>query len=483
METLNPCNTGTLEVYVPSDSQPWNIQRVRHISRRLGYGMSVNQELDALDIQPQMYIDNWISRSINYSHTPAPEWGYWDRNDYNDYQEERFPKITEWRLQVIKDLLSTELKGKMVTFWHNHFVTRVEDYNAPSWMFQYYRLLQENTFGNFKDFVKEIGKSPAMLVFLDGRRNRKNNPNENYARELFELFTLGEDNGYTQQDIVEASRALTGYTNVRELGGTITFDESKFDSGEKTIFGVTANFDHDSLIDLIFQERADEVAKFIVTKIYHHFVSPASPDEFIIDELATVFKSADWELEPVYRKLFKSEHFFDDAAMAAMIKSPFDYTLAFINEIQTPLIDQELQVVGYFASILGQTYFDPIDVAGWQGDRDWINSSTITGRWSAAEYIMWMTWDRDKELLRNIALANSDSIDDVEQITRDVVNRFLPDTLFTQSDYELAATTFKGDVPQNYFDERQWNLNWSSVPYQMTLLLRHLFRMPEFQLK
>jgi uncharacterized protein (DUF1800 family) len=448
----------------------------------LGFGLNSYDEKTALGIEAQTFIDEWIDQAVNTPNSPAPEWGYWSTSDYSDYSRQRFPALTEWRIQTYTDILTKNLQAKMVLFWHNHFVTELQDYKAPSWQFQYYNLLQTHAFGNFKEFTKAIGKNEAMLIYLNGYQNTKNNPNENYARELFELFTVGLDNGYTQGDIVEASRALTGYNSGSELGGAITFNSAKFDNTDKTIFGVTANFDHDSLIEHLFEVRKPQIAQHIVKKIYRFFVGPVLPDQEIIDELADLFIDENWEIEPVLRLLFKSEHFMDEAAISTIIKSPLDYVFTFSKECNFQLTRDQINIIGGFALQLGQEYYNPIDVAGWQGNQEWINGSTLTGRWQGGEYIMGFAWNMDEELFRNIALDSSASVDDVDQIARDIVNRFVSKPLFMESDYELAVQVFKGDVPDNYFEDGIWNVNWGTVPYQVAQLLKHIFRMPEFQL-
>lgn len=483
MEVLNSCNTATLAAYVPSAAKPWNLERSRHVMRRLSYGLDIFQETAALAQNPTTFVEAIIADSINYTNTPGPAWANAVRANYTDFNSERFPQIRAWTVQSYNDALNLKLRSKMTLFWHNHFVTRVEDYNAPSWQYQYYNILQTHALGNFKTLTREIGTCGAMLTFLNGLQNRRNNPNENYARELFELFTLGQNNNYTQTDITEAARALTGYNTRPDVGAPITFNPGTFDNNPKTIFGVTANYNHDTLIDHLFAVRALEISDFIVKKIYKAFVSPELPAQVIIDQLATTFRSANWEIAPVLRQLFKSEHFFDDAAIGCAIKDPMECLLTFIKEANFPITDAQLLIIHYFCSNLGQEYFNPIDVAGWQGDRAWINSSTITGRWQGLEYIMWTTWNLNESLFRNIALDSSNSTNDVAQIARDIVDRFVPKSLYTTTDYALATQVFKGDVPQNYFDTNQWNLQWNSVPYQVVLLLQHIFRMPEFQLK
>ncbi|MBF4985552.1 DUF1800 domain-containing protein [Nonlabens mediterrranea] len=484
METFTSCNTATLSPYVPTTIKPWDLQRVRHVVKRLGYGLDVAQENAILAQSPTAFVDTWITDSINYMNTPAPVWGNWAQSDYTDFNSEAFPQMVEWLKQTFDDSLNLKLRAKMTLFWHNHFVTKADDYQAPSWLYQYYDLLQTHALGNFKTLTKEIGKNEAMLVYLNGVLNNKWSPNENYARELFELFTLGANNNYTQTDIVEAARALTGYNSWTQLGAPIVFQSSTFDNTDKIIFGsAPTNFDHDSLIDHLFSVRANEISDFIVKKIYRAFVSPELPSQSIIDQLATTFRTGNWEIVPVLRQLFKSEHFFEDDAIGSIIKDPMDCFLTFIKEANFPYTPQQLEVLVYYSANLGQEYYNPVDVAGWQGDRDWINSSTITGRWQGLEYIMWTTWNLDQELFRNLVISIASSNNDPAIIAQEMVDRFVPKTLHTTADYALATQVFKGDVPQNYYDSMQWNLQWGSVPYQVVLLLQHIFRMPEFQLK
>jgi len=189
-------------------------------------------------------------------------------------------------------------------------------------------------------------------------------PNENYARELYELFTLGVDNGYTQQDIVETSKALTGYNH-----------------RENTI-------------------------------------------------------------QPDYLAAFR-----------------------------------------WFASTLGQRMFEPVDVAGWQGDRDWINASTLTGRWRILQWVIWHTWNNYPEEFRTFAIARSNNSNDPYVVTKSIIDSFMPVELFTISDYQDATDIFKHNLPENYYEEGFWNLQYDSAPYQVLLLIRHLIKLPEFQLK
>ena len=193
-----------------------------------------------------------------------------------------------------------------------------------------------------------------MLMYLNGYENRNNAPNENYARELYELFTLGEGNGYTQDDITETARALTGYNN-RQDGGPIYFNPNRFDNGEKTIFGRKGNWNYDDVINILFEEKSDLISKFIVRKLYKHFVSP-DVNEAIVDELALYFINNNFELEPLYRKLFKSEHFINSFS-SWLIQQIFPWEISNLGSALTFLIYGLIATVGVllFIKILPET--------------------------------------------------------------------------------------------------------------------------------
>ena len=167
-------------------------------------------------------------------------------------------------------------------FWSNHFVIEFRDINQPAYLYQYYALLQTHALGNFKTFISEVGLAPAMLRYLNGFENKKNSPNENYARELYELFSLGEGNGYTQEDITETARALTGYNRSKTNGGIIEFNEKTYDKGSKTIFGQTGNWGYDDVINILFQEKKtllqiSSAPKFIAILLVLKLISLSLP--------------------------------------------------------------------------------------------------------------------------------------------------------------------------------------------------------------
>ena len=485
MSVLTSCITSSLQPYAPSAESPWNESRVRHAFRRIGYDANPSMIANALAQSPSNFIDQLVDDAVNASAWPEPAWSTLTLADYEnmglDFDEATRANHYELRTEVMDQMLNKGLKGRMILFWSNHFVTRLEDYYASNHLYEYFSVIESNSLGNFQNFVNKIGTTSAMLIFLNGYENTANSPNENYARELYELFTLGVDNGYTQTDIVETAKALTGYNNTTHWTAPIGFNPNAFNTSDKTIFGQVGNWGYDDVINILFQERAPLIAEFICRKLYTYFVS-ATVNEDIVSEMATIFVQ-DFNIANVLRTLFKSEHFFDANTIGTLLKSPYDMTMAYLNITGFSIKEDYFEAMLWFNGVIGQDMFDPVDVAGWQGNRDWINSSTLGGRWLITEWTVWHTWNNYKEELRTFALEASGNSNDPYIVTKKIIERFVPLQLFTIEDYQTAADIFKFNVPQNYYDNGQWNLQWESAPYQVVLLLIHLAKLPEYQLK
>ena len=478
---LTNCATGTLAPYVPSVSAPWDERRVQHLYRRLGFGAPPAVVAAGLAKSPTALVDQLIDAAVALPLPAEPEWAYWDVNDYTNFQEEIQPQLSSWAKGWVHDMLRHGPREKLALFWHNHFVTRFETYICPSYLYAYHTLLQRHALGNFRELVLEIGRTPAMLIFLNGIQNTRFKPNENYARELFELFTLGLNNGYTQQDIVQAARALTGYNGFTTLCAPVGFRADLHDAGQKTIFGVTGNFNYVGLIDLLFEQRAGEIARFICGKLYRHFVHPEE-DETIVAGLAQTFIDNDFELEPVFRQLFRSAHFFDAEVINVQIKSPIELLTGFILDGGLPYTDQTLELVLYGAYNLGQFLFQPDDVAGWPGNRAWVDTNRLTGRWELMEGLIYLYFQNAPEALRSLAKTLSGNSISPEIVAQALLDHYLGRGLVDMAGYDLATDVFKWEVPQNYYDRGLWSLDWDTAPIQVALLLAHLARVPEFQL-
>ncbi len=480
---VNNCAQGGIEVFVPSSDQPWDRQRIQHLLKRLNFGGSPLEIESASQATPEGLVDYLIDQAINAPLPDPPEWANWD---VSDYPEDPFPLIYEQAFAYLSQWIGTMVelgfREKMALFWHNLFVTRFQAYECPSYQHQYHTLLQKHALGNFKTLVYEMGKTPAMLVFLNGAQNTKFSPNENYARELYELFTLGRDIGYTQTDITETARALTGFVGWEVFCGPINFVGDYFDDGEKTIFGQKGNWGYDDVHRILFEQKQDLIAQHLSKKLYQNLVHPQI-DQQIVDQMAQTMINNDFEMAPVLRQLFKSAHFFDEYNIGATIKSPIELLLGFIKDTGMEFNDEEFRNNAmYIAANLGQELFNPPDVAGWSGDRSWINSNTITLRWQALEYYAWYFFDKQKDKLIDLAKRLSENSNDVAVVTKALVDHFVTKGLPENTDYDKATQAFKIEIPQNYFDNKQWNLDWDTVPVQVAFLLNHLGHLPAYQL-
>ncbi|MDG3583020.1 DUF1800 domain-containing protein [Galbibacter pacificus] len=475
------CNTATLSPY----SNPLGEKDVLHLYRRAGFGLSYNNIQNQTGKSAAQLATEIVTEAINLATTDAPEWATWDNTFYPEEDGEiKRGHINEWKNTYVNQLRGNNLRDRLSFFWHNHFVTELKEYNCPSYLYGYFNLLQLHAVGNFKTFVHDIGIDYAMLTYLNGDRSGKGNPNENYARELYELFTMGEGIGYTEEDIKETARALTGYTNRNEGCGEIIFNPDAFDDTTKTIFGQTGSWVYSDIIDILFEQRPNEVANFICGKLYEFFVNPLQIPE-ITQELANTFIDNDFELAPVLIQLFSSEHFFDEEARGVIIKSHYDVFLNFVNESGFSINDDLLMSGVNICGMIGQEIFNPVDVAGWQRDRDWIGPNTMIGRWKMLEFYLNDVFGMDEEQFANFAMdiAGGPGNTDPEDITRQIVDWFLPLGLHTPEDYNICIDVFKSNVPQNYYDEGNWNLLSSYASTQVFQLLQHLIKQPEFQLK
>ncbi len=481
------CATGTLDPYIPSADQPWNKARVIHLARRLGFGLNLEGIDYALSADPVSVVNNQLDFNAAIPADPPPFWADYVIGDFNDI-DDNFVFASDFTANWVQKMNATGLKEKMILFWSNHFVTEFVVYEYAPFLYKYYTKLEEHAFGNFKDFVREIGLSQAMLLYLNGAENTKFNPNENYARELYELFTLGVDNGYTQTDIEETARALTGWT-LNPTTYEVIFANNIHDTDDKTIFGVTGNFDYDDVIDLLFEERSNEIAYFMCEKIYKHFVGP-NVDETIVQQLADLFISNNWELMPVYKALFASEHFFDQANMATIVKSPMEYFLPFTKEmdfdLNTPFPPNPdiswSQIIYFVADSLGQSLFSPIDVAGWPGNRTWLNSNTLVNRWELIDNLSLYFADSEPDMIRNFVKDLSGNSTDPFVVTMAVLDHYIPQGLQNAQAIDQAVDVFKWEIPENYFDLGIWNLDLEEAKWQIAVLMQHIARLPEFQL-
>lgn len=280
----------------------------------------------------------------------------------------RNEKSRELNISWVQRMISTAspLSEKMTLFWHGHFACRS---NNPYFSQQLNTLQRVHALGNFRTLLLEVSKSPAMLDYLNNQQNRKGHPNENFSRELMELFTLGHGN-YTEQDIKEAARAFTGWSYNKT--GEFEFNPKVHDDKQKTVFGQTGTFDGEAVIDLILARP--ETATFICRKLYVFFVSD-TPDEQHINELATHFYEQKYDITAVMKQLFQATWFYAPQKRGNKIKSPIEFLVNLSRQFDVSYAKP--QVLIQLQSSLGQYLFNPPNVAGWPGGRNWIDSSSL----------------------------------------------------------------------------------------------------------
>lgn len=280
------------------------------------------------------------------------------------------------------------LEEKLTLFWHGHFATSYRTIENSYHMYLQNQLLRSQAAGNFGELLRAIIRDPAMIAYLDNNDSRKGRPNENLARELMELFALGEGN-YTEGDIKDGARALTGYT--------FDFNEFVFrpewhDEGSKRILGRTGNLGGDEFVDAILAQRV--CAEFIALKLYRFFVadvpergSPAFPVVVsVVKSLAQTLAASNYEIRPVLRRLFLSEHFHDPAVRLARVKSPAELVVGAVRTFGAPVRD--LGILNDAMGLMGQELMFPPSVKGWDGGRAWINTSTVFVRANILNFIL-----------------------------------------------------------------------------------------------
>jgi uncharacterized protein (DUF1800 family) len=264
---------------------------------------------------------------------------------------------------------SSQLREKMAFFWHGHFACRNLNVFFQQGLLD---VIRRNALGNFGTMLKEVSKTAAMLNFLNNQQNRKDHPNENFAREVMELFTLGRGN-YTENDIKEAARAFTGWSS--NIKGEFVFRKFQHDAGSKTVLGRTGNFEGEDVLDILLEEK--QTARYISQKIYKFFVNE-KPDAQKTEWLADRFYKNDYDIAKLMEDIFTSDWFYEEKNIGAQIKSPVELLVGIQRMLPMKLENEEALML--LQRVLGQLLFYPPNVAGWPGGKTWIDSSSLMMR-------------------------------------------------------------------------------------------------------
>ncbi|KAA9331624.1 DUF1800 domain-containing protein [Hymenobacter busanensis] len=284
-----------------------------------------------------------------------------------------------------------QIREKLTFFWHGHFAARVR---RPDAALQLNNTVRRLALGKFSDLLLAVSKEPAMLQFLNNQQNRKQHPNENFAREVMELFTIGRGY-YTEQDVKEAARAFTGWSY--DAQGQFVFRPRQHDDGPKTFMGRTGNFGGEDILRMLLERR--ETATFLTTKLYRFFVND-TPNPQHIEPLADAFFKSGYDIEDLMERLLSAEWFYSPANVGTRIKSPVELLVGLRR--QTGLQPADGKLLVFWQKALGQTLFQPPNVAGWPGGRNWIDSSSLLLRLQLPQVLL-------KQAEVNVALKEDEN--------------------------------------------------------------------------
>jgi uncharacterized protein (DUF1800 family) len=345
--------------------------RVAHLLRRAAFGSTPAE----LDQYTALGFQGALERLLNPEQVDGPSDPPPFALDPTDRDARR--KIEPARFWWLTRMLRAQqpLREKMALFWHTHFATANSKVNNAPLMLGQIQLFRDAGLGSFESLLQKVTRDPAMLIWLDNRQNRKAAPNENYAREVMELFTVGIGN-YSEDDVKAGARAFTGHTLDRAF--QYTFNPNQHDASQKTFMGHTGNFDADDILGIVVRQRA--TARFISTKLFRFFVDD-TPEAASIDRLAATFRSSGFDLRSVLRDLFSGPEFLSAAAYHAQIKQPVDLVVGSLKALDIQDAGPDLVAT---LRRMGQDLLNPPDVGGWKGGPAWINSSTLFERFNFA---------------------------------------------------------------------------------------------------
>jgi uncharacterized protein (DUF1800 family) len=366
---------------------PMGYDDARHLLARTGFGPT-DAEIRNIAALPRIEaVEAILGNARTVATTTPPAWTFEagplrpaggpnaSADERKAFQREQVRRGLELRAWWMQEMLVTPspLTERMTLFWHNHFVSSQQKVRVARLMYTQNVTLRASALGNFGTLLRTASKDPAMLIYLDGAQNRKGQPNENFAREVMELFTLGEGR-YSEQDIKEAARAFTGWSLDRGTGEFVV-RPGAHDNGNKSVLGRTGNLDGDAVLDTLLARP--ETSQHITAKLWREFVSP-DPDPREVRRIAQAFRNSHYDIKVALRGLLTSDAFWAAENRGALVKSPTEFVVGTLRQIEVRP-DSALPFV-VLAAGMGQNLFSPPNVAGWPGGNAWIDSNTLLAR-------------------------------------------------------------------------------------------------------
>ncbi|SIO05626.1 Protein of unknown function [Singulisphaera sp. GP187] len=424
--------------FEPSPDDPWDLRKVAHLHRAAGFGA------------------NWAELQRDVAAGPAESVGRFF-NPLDPSEDERAVREglrtgavgstdprrlrAYWLYRMLFG--SDPLRERLTLIWHGHFATSLTKVDSVSAMATQVEALRERALGDFAGLLGAMTADPAMLVWLDGGTSKRERPNENYAREFLELFTLGQG-AYSELDIREAARAFTGWApeggrrTHDNANPRFTFEEEVHDGGSKTILGQTGTWMADDVVRIALERP--EAARHLAGKLYRAFVAEeADPEPELIEPLAETLRSSGFSIRRVLEVILQSRHFYSAAAYRRRVKSPVDYTIGLLRMLEVPRPKVSLLATATACGRQGQELFAPPNVKGWEGGKTWINSSTLLERLNWATDVIWGNPDYGMPAFDPVAWADAHRVKPGEAAGRFVNLLLQGDLVHDARDLILAA--------------------------------------------
>ena len=477
----------------------WGVAQAAHLVRRTSVGA---RRADVVAALTRLNAPNAVGALVSAAQArPLPDAPPWA--DQTDGGGQNVLWLYEWQRAWYAEMMDGGLREKMALFWHDHFATGHAVYEHAAFAVDYLTFLRARALGPFRDLLLGIGKTPAMLRFLDNDTNVAGDLNENYAREILELFSMGQTGpggaaNYTQADVVEAARALTGWVvNTAQVRGD--FVPARHDAGPKTVFGqavapgANGRADHDALVDHILAHRAGAVAHFLAGKLYAWFVHPV-PNAGVVAALAARLQGSGLDVADAVGALLTSAHFYSADVVGARLKSPVELALGLARELELPATPALLERTRETTERMGQEVLNPPSVEGWPGYddpleyRSWITTGSVPERRGLA----------DEAVLSDGAFPDYDPLALVDRISdrtdpyvvaRDLAAHLVALPMSAHATDALAEQTLLNGVPESY--ERPYRVSfWAEIAVgdgaaarqRVRELLLALVNLPEYQL-
>jgi uncharacterized protein (DUF1800 family) len=414
---------------------------IAHLLRRAGFGGTLN-DISTLAAQPWA---TTVDQLLDFSSAPPDtEPAFLTDDNVDDWEKEY--RLQHWWLDRMVTS-TTPLQEKLTLFWHGHFATANYKVTDMLLMYRQNALFRSIATGSFRDLVQQMSLQPAMLIWLDNDPNTKGHPNENFARELMELFTLGV-NQYTQADIVASARAWTGHNTLDTDREQYHFYATRHDTGMKTFMGVTQNWDGPDIINFLLRDDAahkEIAARFIATKLWSFFAYP-SPETSVVDDISTAFLSSDLSVEELVRAILNHPAFLSTAAKQGLVRSPAEWIVACMRAVNLTAEDANPQ---WWMEDMGQQLFEPPNVSGWRPNEYWLTTSRLWARANWSRYIVWQN---------NVG----DTLSSITSMTVHDAVQHAFDVFAIDSPSAHTRTTLESWLTSERADNHAWD-NWTFI--------------------